>query len=207
MSIRPVRALLVDADGVTQVGTRDWAADMAAMLAHVDPARHDEFVRDVQEADESVLTGESDFAPRLQEVLDRWDVTEPVERVLALWQEVRVDEDVLFAIRGVGADGVRCVMASNQHNERARFMRDSLGYERTYERLFISCEMGLRKPDPAYFLRIVRSLGVAPAEALFVDDMAVNVAGAREAGLRAEVFAHGGGLPELQRILGQHGLG
>ena len=45
---------------------------------------------------------------------------------------------------------------------------------------------------------------------MFVDDNLDNVAGAREAGMVAEVFARDGGRPELERILtfydeGAHG--
>ena len=47
----------------------------------------------------------------------------------------------------------------------------------------ISCDVGLRKPDPAIFRLACDRLGVAPAEALFLDDAAAMVAGATAAGL------------------------
>jgi putative hydrolase of the HAD superfamily len=50
-------------------------------------------------------------------------------------------------------------------------------------RAYVSAEFGARKPDPDVYRRCLGRLGVAPAAALFVDDSAANVAGARTAGL------------------------
>jgi len=50
-------------------------------------------------------------------------------------------------------------------------------------RLHASCDFGARKPDPAVFTRLVGRYGVAPARALFIDDNADFIAGARRAGL------------------------
>jgi len=67
-------------------------------------------------------------------------------------------------------------------------MQETFGYEELFDRTFYSYELGLAKPDPAYFGAVVDALGVRPEEAVFVDDMRANVLGAREAGLRAVLF-------------------
>ncbi len=59
----------------------------------------------------------------------------------------------------------------------------------------------MAKPDPAYFTEAVRRLGTEPERTLLLDDNADNVAGAKEAGLVAELFASDGGRSELDRIL------
>ena len=51
-----------------------------------------------------------------------------------------------------------------------------------------SCEEGVRKPDPEIYLRTCARLGVAPEQALFVDDLPHNVEGARAVGLHAIRF-------------------
>ena len=79
-------------------------------------------------------------------------------------------------------------------------MQDTLGYDEVFAELFYSCDEGVAKPDPAFFRRAVERLAVAPERTLFVDDNRDNVAGAREAGLVAELFAQDGGRPELERI-------
>lgn len=50
---------------------------------------------------------------------------------------------------------------------------------------FLSCEIGLRKPDPEAFAHVARAIGLAPRRIAFFDDTAENVAGAARAGLTA----------------------
>lgn len=59
-------------------------------------------------------------------------------------------------------------------------------HPRLQGRVLCSGMLGGRKPDPAVFLRGLQRLQVEPAHTLFVDDLFVNVRGARQAGLHAE---------------------
>jgi putative hydrolase of the HAD superfamily len=51
------------------------------------------------------------------------------------------------------------------------------------DRALVSAQFGVRKPDPEVYRRCLARLGVTPGAALFVDDSAANVTGARAAGL------------------------
>lgn len=53
-------------------------------------------------------------------------------------------------------------------------------------RILCSGELGGRKPDPTVFLQAVERLNARPTHTLFVDDLFVNVRGARQAGLHAD---------------------
>lgn len=52
-------------------------------------------------------------------------------------------------------------------------------------RLFLSYEMGLRKPERAAFDHVSRAIGAAPARILYFDDLPENVEAARLAGMDA----------------------
>ena len=54
--------------------------------------------------------------------------------------------------------------------------------------IVVSGDERLVKPDPAIFHLALRRFGLAPGEALFVDDNAANVAGAEAVGIRAHHF-------------------
>lgn len=54
-----------------------------------------------------------------------------------------------------------------------------------FERIFVSSEMGLRKPERRAFEYIAHALGVPLGAIMFFDDLAENVAGAAAAGLQA----------------------
>jgi putative hydrolase of the HAD superfamily len=68
-------------------------------------------------------------------------------------------------------------------------MLENLAYDEHFDHQFHSFQVGLAKPDPAFFTHIVETLGVEPQEAVFVDDMAANVRGAQQAGLNGVHFA------------------
>lgn len=70
-------------------------------------------------------------------------------------------------------------------------------------RILCSGALGGRKPDPAVFLRAVELLGVRPSRTLFVDDLFVNVRGAREAGLHADTA---GDSRSFGKVIRRYGL-
>ena len=54
-----------------------------------------------------------------------------------------------------------------------------------FDLTIFSYEVKLRKPDPKIYQLVCERLDVQPEEAIFIDDMAANVEGARLAGLHA----------------------
>lgn len=63
-----------------------------------------------------------------------------------------------------------------------------------------SCYFGISKPDKRIYLEAIRKLRIKPGEAIFIDDMEVNVKGARKAGMNAIHFKGIKGLrAELKR--------
>jgi HAD superfamily hydrolase (TIGR01509 family) len=51
--------------------------------------------------------------------------------------------------------------------------------------VLVSCQIGIRKPDPAAYRAALEHYGAAASDAFFVDDSAANIAGAREVGITA----------------------
>jgi len=54
-----------------------------------------------------------------------------------------------------------------------------------FERVFTSCEIGARKPEPAAFRHVAREIGLPLGSILFFDDTEENVIGARAVGMPA----------------------
>lgn len=54
-----------------------------------------------------------------------------------------------------------------------------------FQKVYYSCRMGLRKPDPAIFTFVCNEQGYNPENTLFIDDSIQHVEGARKAGLKA----------------------
>jgi putative hydrolase of the HAD superfamily len=54
-----------------------------------------------------------------------------------------------------------------------------------FRRVFVSSDIGMRKPEARAFLHVAREMGVAPEHILFFDDVLVNIEGARAVGMQA----------------------
>jgi putative hydrolase of the HAD superfamily len=63
-----------------------------------------------------------------------------------------------------------------------------------FDHLFSSSEIGIGKPDVEVFEHVGRTLDASPAEWLFIDDIAANVAAANGLGVRSHLYTN---LPDL----------
>ena len=67
----------------------------------------------------------------------------------------------------------------------AHWGREHAALMHKFRRVFLSCELGLRKPDAAAFRRVAADIGVPLSNVLFFDDTAQNVEAARALGMQA----------------------
>ena len=61
-----------------------------------------------------------------------------------------------------------------------------IDFRQEFDGFFFSFEMGLRKPEPAIFHRVLKETFATSGRTLFIDDSIQHVEGARNAGLPAE---------------------
>jgi putative hydrolase of the HAD superfamily len=118
------------------------------------------------------------------------------------WAGDRLDQGLVAFIRQLRAHGLRTALLSNNVAEVADWLVD-LGLHDLFDVTVISAQEGVLKPDPAIYHRTLERLGVAPHEAVFVDDARSNVAGAQRVGIVGVRFR---GLTHLQRVLASAGV-
>ena len=196
---RPIKALLMDADGVVQYPRPGWLREMARVGG---PG----FFRAATKVERHSLTGEVDLRPLIEELLQVRELDIGFEDVLEIWCRIDPDERMLALVDQVRATGVVTALATNQQSYRGSWMLANLPYELSFDVQFHSWQVGLAKPDPEFFTHIVNSLGLEPDEAVFVDDMHENVMGARAAGLHAVHFSMLSTYGELRWQLRQLGV-
>lgn len=98
-----------------------------------------------------------------------------------------LDWKLIDYLRGL-RPGRRTALLSNAFSSLRHFVTDVWNFADAFDEMIISAEVRLTKPDAQIYRLAVERLGVAPEEAVFVDDMQANVAGARAAGLAAIQF-------------------
>jgi FMN phosphatase YigB (HAD superfamily) len=67
-------------------------------------------------------------------------------------------------------------------------LKDPFPIGDAFDAIVISAEVGVLKPDPAIYIRILETLGVEPNHAVFIDDFEENCEGARRLGMHALRF-------------------
>ncbi|TDW81556.1 putative hydrolase of the HAD superfamily [Kribbella pratensis] len=195
-------AVLFDADGVVQRPDRDWWSQLTSFVGSDGEA----FVADLMVAEKPALIGKVDFRDALADVLRRWNSPASVDEALEPWSWFVAEPEVIALIQSLRSAGIGCHLATNQHAYRRAIMQDERGYGEWFDQTFYSCDVGLAKPDPAYFRAILGSLGLPASSVLFIDDNVDNVAGAASVGLRAEVYDLSSGVPALVELLRRHNL-
>jgi putative hydrolase of the HAD superfamily len=102
----------------------------------------------------------------------------------------RVNRTMVAWAAELRSSGYRTAILSNMPPEKLTFMRAEAGFSwiDDFDAVFFSCDFRLVKPEPAFYLLCLSTLGVTGGECLFLDDSAVNAEGARAVGIRALLF-------------------
>jgi putative hydrolase of the HAD superfamily len=114
-----------------------------------------------------------------------------------------VNEGVVELIRQLRASGrYKLGVLSNSPPGLARWL-DEWGLLDLFDVVFCSGDEGVKKPTPAAFEITLERLGVAPGEAVFIDDAPGNVEVARSLGLHGLLFTTAEALAQgLETLLG-----
>ena len=195
--------MLFDADDVLQEVPGGWVESLRPWLGE----RAEEFLERQWGVENAALRGEADYLELLAEGLREFGVSATAEEIFPLvWHSIELAPDSLDVVRAVAGAGYGVHLGTNQEAHRAAYMRTELGFDDLFDVSVYSCDLGVAKPDPAYFTRAAELIGADPSAVLFIDDRAANVAGARSAGMRAERWELDLGVPALRALLAGHGV-
>lgn len=97
------------------------------------------------------------------------------------------DPEVVAIIGELADGGTRLALLSNAAADYGGLFRYSpLGA--LFERVFVSGELLLLKPDPAIYRHAAESLGLPPEDLVFIDNREVNVRGAESIGVTGHTY-------------------
>jgi epoxide hydrolase-like predicted phosphatase len=105
-----------------------------------------------------------------------------------LMSTLPIRSEMVERLRGLKEAGFKTALLTNNVFEWRDLWRAKLTGANAIDLFDVvvdSSDVGMRKPEARIYLHTTSVLGVEPQEALFVDDFAHNVEGAREAGLNA----------------------
>lgn len=103
------------------------------------------------------------------------------------WADDRLDEDLVQFIRSLKVD-YKTALLSNAWSGARNVLTVLRPCIDAFHFSIFSCEVGLAKPDPAIYHKMLAMVGVEPQEAIFVDDVQENIDAANKVGIHGIRF-------------------
>lgn len=100
---------------------------------------------------------------------------------------ISVEPGSIEVLDDLHAGGTRMALLSNAGFDFGDAFRRA-PFARYFERVFVSAELGMIKPDPEIYRHVARELGIDPTAMVFIDNKKVNVEGAEQIGVTGHVF-------------------
>jgi putative hydrolase of the HAD superfamily len=165
--------------------------DMLALTALDIPAFESIYWRDRHQYDLGHFDGAGfwqRFAAHAGRTFTPEEIRTLIDADVRMWTET--DPVMLAWIASLQSRGLRTAVLSNMVPEVLHALRTESRFSwlSGFTQLTWSCELHIAKPDPAIYLHTCERLGVAPADALFLDDKPENIAAAEALGLHGLLF-------------------
>ena len=176
-SIRSTVKLWVEAEGI------DWDSYVDCMRpwlneAYGGPAVTANPVHALERGECTVPEFEALFASRLVRT-DGGPV--PPDGLLGRMFAASETEPAMYdLLRSARSAGVRTCLLSNSWGSE---WYDRTGFPELFDGVVISCEVGMRKPEPEIFRHAAELINLPPAACVFVDDVEANIVAAQACGM------------------------
>lgn len=198
-----IKALVFDVGGVL-VRTADWSLreawedKLGLQRGELEPLVHGNALNEQQERGE---LGYDEFWRRTAARLGI-----PAAQIDTFRREFyagdAVNTGLIRAIKGWRKRGLKTGIISNAPPILRQTLTAQYNIARFFDVITISGEVGARKPDPRIYQRALADLGARADEAVFVDDLPPNIAGANAIGMKGVLFTQNEPVIEaLQREL------
>jgi|ERR1051326_102394 putative hydrolase of the HAD superfamily len=192
-----IKALILDADGVVinkkHSFSKKMAEDLEVPMQEILPFFENEFV--------PCVLGKADLKEEVQKYFAKWKWQKSVEEFLKFWfqTEHSIDNQLINRVSNLKNQGIQLFLASNQERYRADYITHDMEFEKVFNKMFFSCQLGYAKPQREFWECVYNHMGDIPKnQILFWDDDAENVESAKEFGFHAELYKN---FPEFESIM------
>mgnify|MGYP003387394883 CR=1 FL=1 len=152
-------------------------------------------------------TGKIDKSQFFEEIKKHLPKTITDTQITEAWNAMLLNfmDDAIHCLEELQSD-YRIFLLSNTNIFHIEEIKSRVGnsyfskFSSLFEKVYLSHELGLRKPHTAVFTHIAEEQALQPKETLFIDDSPQHVEGAIKAGLNAYHLKDGEKIADLLRI-------
>jgi len=91
--------------------------------------------------------------------------------------------EIINLVEEIKTCGILTIVLSNTIPPHAEFNREQGGYDH-FDKVYLSYEMGVRKPDKRAYEIVLREMNLDAHECIYIDDLEENLVPANEMGMR-----------------------
>ena len=112
----------------------------------------------------------------------------PKEELEAIYNSLTIIDGKVFNLIKELSKKYPLYIIANEASKWTDIRKSLYDFDKYFKKLYISCEIGLRKPDPEIFNLFLNESGFRPEECLFIDDGVDNIESARRLGFNGHVY-------------------
>lgn len=184
------KAILYDNDGMVTHGgrfseeyTKEFGVDMVALTPFLEGSL------------KKCQIGAADLKEELAKVLDAWKWKGTVDELLQYWFTIgdTPHEDVYASVTKLKQQGLVVCLATNNEKYRLQYLVSKLAYDKVFDEIFSSVELGAYKQSTEGAEKIFQTLkekyGILDKEEiLYWDDREKNVESLNNMGFNAQLY-------------------
>ena len=133
-------------------------------------------------------SGEMSFDEHAVQAISNLGVDMPLNEFTDLYDSVLIPSESMFPLVERIADTYRLALVSNTSEPHWKSAERFLPFSSSLDPIIVSYEVGVMKPEPAFYDALLERSGVPTANILFVDDLVANIEGAEAAGMIGHQF-------------------
>jgi len=132
----------------------------------------------------------ADLKEVIKPCLEEWNWNDGVDAFLQYWfeSEFSINEELVEAIKGFRFKGILCCLVTNQEKYRTEFMKREMKANEIFDKMYVFCEIGFKKPSKGFFEYIIKDLNIQAKKIAFFDDKQYMVDGGNHAGVSSFLY-------------------
>lgn len=186
--MKKIKCIIFDSDGVVNFLNKQFSDRFVQEFP--DQIRVMDFFKNGDYA--KCLIGESSVEIEFPKYLKNSGWT--LDKILDYWNrgDRCENQEIIKYINDVRAKQIYVVLATNQANSRTKYMKEEMGFNKLFDQIYSSAELGVKKPDIEFYEKVFKDLNtrwkLLKSEIVYWDDNGKNIKNALKFGFDAHLY-------------------